>query len=411
MRASGDTLVVKMRQSALDQICSLANLEACWREILSKSRNKSSCGVDGVTIQQFDREWKGNLSRIQERLRKEYTFSRLRAIDIVKPDSDKRRIICIPTIADRVVQKALLRLMEPYAFKMGLVNSISYGFVKDPSGKPRGIEQARNQAKRYREQYPWVLKTDIQSFFDSIPRDDVFRRAQRYFRFRSIHPLIKSAICCEIDDRDSYIRRICRDSGIEPGKGLRQGMPLSPFFSSIVLKEFDEELSKRGVIAIEYADDIVAFGVSEAQCEDYRALIENRLAKVDLKLSKPKTALHGPSDPVSFLGLVLSLDQRGRAKLEITEDQIKKIQKKFTVYHDFSYVVSKNMTAFSLYNHLTSMKIGYRFAYGVADNHQRLYDRLELMVTNCMESAFSSVLGKNIVKRLTTQKRSFLGLP
>ncbi|KVD38210.1 hypothetical protein WI84_12970 [Burkholderia ubonensis] len=119
-------------------------------------------------------------------------------------------------------------LSDRYADRFA--NKISYGFVKD-----RGVKKAVHDACEIRAKYGWVYKTDITSFFDSIDRLHLERALKAVIRERSLHPLLVQAIGCEIfATKGSVAKRINR-LGIKAGRGVRQGMQLSPFFSNIML--------------------------------------------------------------------------------------------------------------------------------------------------------------------------------
>lgn len=90
--------------------------------------------------------------------------SALAVFALEKPGKDQYRIICIPTIKDRLIQKSLLRLLENRGFKFE--TKISYGYSRKKS-----VQRALLHAKQLRNEKPWVYKTDIKSFFDVIPRD------------------------------------------------------------------------------------------------------------------------------------------------------------------------------------------------------------------------------------------------
>uniref|UniRef100_UPI001F1392BC reverse transcriptase domain-containing protein n=1 Tax=Alcaligenes xylosoxydans xylosoxydans TaxID=85698 RepID=UPI001F1392BC len=96
--------------------------------------------------------------------------------------------------------------------------------------------------------------------------EELIRRVQSLVRESSLHQLLRSAVSCEVGAVErSHQRRISK-LGIRSGIGIRQGMPLSPFFSNVLLREFDEALVKRQYQAVRYADDLIFFADSEAEC-------------------------------------------------------------------------------------------------------------------------------------------------
>ncbi len=138
--------------------------------------------------------------------------------------------------------------------KKWLVNKVNYGFV---SGG--GVEKAVSEAINQRAAKPWVFKTDITKFFDLINRDLLRAKLKALVRQTSAHPLLLSAIACEvIPTRRSEMEKLSK-LGIKPGRGVRQGMPLSPFFANLFLADFDRESTERGIPMLRYADDLICF--------------------------------------------------------------------------------------------------------------------------------------------------------
>ena len=124
---------------------------------------------------------------------------------------------------------------------------------------------------------------------------------------RSLEPLIRGAINCEVDTSDSAIRRVLHDNGITKGKGLRQGMPLSPILSNFVLRDFDRAYGNNGYHLVRYADDLIVLGESRAKCQQIQDFTVLELRKLGLKVSETKTMICSPTEPVEFLGMELGL--------------------------------------------------------------------------------------------------------
>ena len=110
-----------------------------------------------------------------------------------------------------------------------------------------------------------------------------------------------------MDGSDPFFGGVLSDNGIEAGRGLRQGMPLSPILSNFLLRDFDRAFSERGHALVRYADDLVVFASSRDECETIQELTEFELAKLKLQFSPGKTEICGPHEPVEFLGMELGL--------------------------------------------------------------------------------------------------------
>jgi retron-type reverse transcriptase len=245
-----------MAATALDRLISEANLRDVWKEYRPRAKN-SAPGVDGITPKQFNDNLTEQIASIRKKVSDGYFFSALRAVSVPKKDPTKFRIICVPTIQDRVVQRALLRVIERRASRLRIANDVSFGFVKDTDSTKRGAPAARAVAIQRRQTKQWVFKADISAFFDRINRRDLIVNFRRSFQLKSLMPLVEAAIACEVDASDPRIKRILNENGIKIGEGLRQGMPLSPILSNFVLRDFDQAFVAARYDLVRYADDLI----------------------------------------------------------------------------------------------------------------------------------------------------------
>ncbi len=150
-----------MASTALDRLISVANLRDVWKDYKPRAKG-SAPGVDGITPKQFDDNLTQRIVLIRAEVVDGYTFSALRGVSVPKKDPTKFRMICVPTIQDRVVQRALLRVIEGKATRLRIANDVSFGFVKDTPDTKRGTTAARAAAIRHRQAKPWVFKADIE---------------------------------------------------------------------------------------------------------------------------------------------------------------------------------------------------------------------------------------------------------
>ena len=152
-----------MAATACSRLMTARNLHETWKANWHRVKN-STAGVDGITPKQFDEALQANIRLIRDDIRSGYNYSDLRGVRAPKKDPSKFRIICVPTVRDRLVQRVLLESIEKKATKLGIANDVSFGFVKDsPTGK-RGTTAARAAAIRHRQNKGWVFKTDITAF-------------------------------------------------------------------------------------------------------------------------------------------------------------------------------------------------------------------------------------------------------
>ncbi|MBV8736016.1 MAG: hypothetical protein JO007_01910 [Alphaproteobacteria bacterium] len=118
------------------------NLAAIWKDYWG-DHHKSAPGTDGVTPQKFNEDLQKNLRSLRTDLCNGYTYSALRGLSFPKKDPSKKRLICIPTVRDRLVQRALLKVIESKTPQLGIANEVSFGFVRRING---GAHNARKIA-------------------------------------------------------------------------------------------------------------------------------------------------------------------------------------------------------------------------------------------------------------------------
>ena len=265
-----------MSVAARERFFAAANMRQIWKDAWQRVKH-SAPGVDGITPQQFNDDLTARIRFIRTEIKEGYSFSPLRGVRAPKKDPTKFRIICVPTVQDRLVQRVLLQALEQRATVLGIVNDVSFGFVKDVGTIRRGTSGARTAAIKHRQAKPWAFKTDITAFFDRIDRPALVDDLRRTFRLSSLHFLVERAIRCEVDEHDPRVRRVLHDNGICRGVGLRQGMPLSPLLSNFVLRSFDAAFAKAGFDMVRYADDLVVLCSSRTECEDVEAFAREKL--------------------------------------------------------------------------------------------------------------------------------------
>jgi retron-type reverse transcriptase len=249
--------------------------------------------LDDETLLDFGRNPDGTCRQLSHSVRANgaYQFSDLRAVLVPKGDS-KDRVICIPTVRDRVFQRALNDYLAN-GDRCGLNNKSSFGFIPG-----RSVEKAAARARELRRTLPWAYKTDISSFFDAIDRQLLAERIRRQVRDRSLHKCLIAASECEIKATSASNAKRIAKAGIQAGRGVRQGMPLSPFFANLILKDFDRLIEYADINMVRYADDLICFAGSQNACEDIHGHVRESLAREKLQIPDPgsnsKTQIYAP---------------------------------------------------------------------------------------------------------------------
>ncbi len=315
-------------------------------------------------------------------------------------------MICVPTVQDRIVQRALLNfLSDRYADR--LANKISYGFVTN-----RGVKKAVHDACEIRAKYGWVYKTDIASFFDSIGRLHLERALKAVIRERSLHPLLVQAIGCEISATKGSVAKRINRLGIKAGRGVRQGMPLSPFFSNIMLAGFDRAIAQQGLRAVRYADDLIFFASSRGECEGVAEFCAHHLAPIGLTVPPvepgSKSVIYEPDQAAEFLGVSLVRHQSSY-RLELTQEQIVAIRDDLLKLGSVQELVTRGVALPKLGHTLMLRRNGYLAAYDMCHNVEDLGRELDKLEQRVLRRIYSEGLGIELAK-LPPVARNFLGL-
>ncbi|MCS3928103.1 group II intron reverse transcriptase/maturase [Bradyrhizobium elkanii] len=392
------------------RILSKANLFAAWRGSRDSTSDPGRPGIDGITAEQFALRIDERLATLAADLRSgKYHPSRLKPVFIPKPNSDKDRLICIPVIRDRVVQKAIVNYLVTKD-KLPIENEFSFGFI---AGK--GTSNALDRALDLRRKYDWCLKTDIEAFFDRITRSEAKTRVTKALRNSSLTPLIHSFIDCEIRETKFTRPKLVKQE-IMRGRGLRQGMPLSPLLANLVLSDFDASFRAQKIEMVRYADDLLLFFHSKRATQDGFEFVRSRLAEQGLTIPElgdesSKTQIVAPRQPVTFLGLELVyLESTGRYEKRVGRRQIAKIERRLEEQYSFENLrkerVNFQQANVDLWRSISSYLSIYRGTY----DFPTVDSELRRIARKVIEGLFEDVFGADILKRVTPEGREFLGL-
>lgn len=285
-----ETAVKKRKWCSLcDKVYAPANLERAWAKVRS---NKGAGGVDRESIASFEAEKDQHLREVHRLLKeKRYEPLSLRRVYIPKGNGEKRPL-GIPTVRDRVVQQALLNILEPI-FEPTF-HEHSYGFRPNRSTHT-ALEHVVTSMRGGKE---WVLEIDIRKYFDTVN-----------------HEQLLDAVNEEVSDGSvlQLIRMFLESGVMEEGVGWKateegtpQGGVISPLLANIYLNRFDWEMAKRGHDTVRYADDAVVLCGNREEAErafaDVRKMLEGKLC---LRLHPEKTRIvyhkEGSFDFVGFL--------------------------------------------------------------------------------------------------------------
>lgn len=284
------------------------NFYESFEDFLKKNRKNydKKYHTNYISIKEFESNINVQLELILKSIENQsYRFQNLYPIIIEnkKNPTKKPRLICIPTVKDRLVQMILINYISQH-----LKHELSILKSNDFSVSGVGIFKARQKARDLRNTKPFVLKTDISSFFDNLVRATLLKEIQQNMPPDILH-LFESIILCDPSIPYEYTREHNSLIRTKIGKGVRQGMPLSPLLASFYLNDFDEWLTKKKYKHVRYADDLIFFLDSEQQCNEVFEQVFQELSKLGLTLpeidEKSKTQIIAEKETVNFLGLDL----------------------------------------------------------------------------------------------------------
>jgi len=284
------------------------NLWAAYRRVVE---NKGSAGVDGVGVSEFKDWLKEHWPTVKAALLAgSYQPQAVRAVQIPKP-SGGVRVLGIPTVVDRLIQQALLQVMQPI-FDPGFSKS-SYGF------RPRrSAHQAVQAAQKYvRSGQRWVVDLDLEKFFDRVNHDILMSRVARGVKDKRVLKLIRR-----------YLEAGVMHDGLtqQRTEGTPQGGPLSPLLSNILLNDLDRELERRGHMFCRYADDcnvyVRSLTAAEHAMTQITQFVENKLR---LRVNRDKSACARPWQR-KFLGY--SMTAQKQTRVTIATESLKRLRSK-----------------------------------------------------------------------------------
>jgi RNA-directed DNA polymerase len=260
--------------------------------------NEGAAGVDHQTVEQFQEKHLDELRRLEADLRDEqYRPQAVRRVWISKLGSTDKRPLGIPTVRDRVVQTALLHVLEPI-FDVTFADH-SYGFRHG-----RGCHHALERVEALlQEGCVYVVDADLKSYFDTIPKDRLLARVREKVS----------------DSRLLRLLTMFLDQGVldglhewTPEKGTPQGAVISPLLANIYLNPLDHLMAGAGFAMVRYADDFVILCRTREAADRALAIVQGWVEDNGLTLHPTKTKIvDARTEGFDFLGYTF----RGRLRL------------------------------------------------------------------------------------------------
>jgi RNA-directed DNA polymerase len=265
--------------------------------------NKGTAGVDGQRFEDIEAYgevcWLGELA---QRLRsKTYEPQAVKRVWIPKPNSEKLRPLGVPTITDRVVQTALLLVLDPI-FEADLApEQYAYRSDRGAHDAVRAVHSLLNTGHTH------VVDADLSGYFDSIPHAELLKCVARRVIDRHILRLIKAWLVAPVDEGDGRGGTTRSRANRNNKRGTPQGSPTSPLLSNLYMRRFIEGWRRQGLEQrwaariVNYADDFVI--CCKHGAADALAAMRKMMERLMLTVNEDKTHLcQIPRERFDFLG-------------------------------------------------------------------------------------------------------------
>jgi RNA-directed DNA polymerase len=254
------------------------------REAYFGLKREAAAGVDGETWQIYGEQLEGNLADLSDRLRRgAYRAQPVRRVFIPKPDG-RQRPLGVTTLEDKVVQRALVMVLN-CIYEVDFLG-FSYGFR--PGRKPHDALDALCLGIE-RKRVNWVLDADIRGFFDAIDHEMLVKLIEHRIADRRVVRLIQKWLTAGVLVDGEWV---CSE------KGTPQGGGISPLLANIYLHYvFDlwvhdwRRQATGDVIVVRYADDFIVGFQHEQEARRFLTELRARLAEHRLELHPEKTRL------------------------------------------------------------------------------------------------------------------------
>lgn len=251
-----------------------------WEAYKKVKANRGAAGVDGQSLTDFEKDLKGNLYKLWNRMSSgSYFPPPVRLVEIPKGNTGKTRPLGIPTVSDRIAQMVVKLMLEPHVEPH--FHKDSYGYRPGKSALDAvGVTRQRCWRRN------WVIDLDIKGFFDNLDWDLVMRAVRHHTQVPWILLYVERWLRAPVQHADGRLE--------ERTKGSPQGSVISPLLSNLFMHYAFDEWLRRNFPAVQfarYADDAVVHACSLTEAEKLLTAIRSRLAECGLELHPEKTKI------------------------------------------------------------------------------------------------------------------------
>jgi len=278
-----------MPATLLQQMLEITNLRSAWDAV---AQNHGMPGVDHLSIPAWRRDWETRLVQLSREVRSNrYHPGRLRKVQIPKKEPGQWRTLHVPTVSDRVLQRATLQVLMPFYETLFL--DCSYGYRPN-----RGIRQALQRILHYRDAgCAWVLDADIDECFDSLDHELLFDFLRADLADDSLLGLIAAWL-------QPMLKIHCGAA-----RGVPMGAPISPLLANVYLHRLDAGLVAHGRHVVRYADDFIVLTGRQNRLDDIHQETGELLNRLKLIFEPNKTSLTSFEQGFTFIGVRFLGDQ------------------------------------------------------------------------------------------------------
>lgn len=337
--------------SLMEKVTERYNLFCALQKV---QRNKGSAGIDGMSVDDLPAFLKQHWLSIKEQLLSgSYQPKAVKQVLIPKPDGSKRKL-GIPTVLDRLIQQALLQVLQPEWDKT--FSHSSFGFRPN-----RSAHQAVKSSEAYiNDNHHWVVDMDLEKFFDRVNHEVLMHRVKTRIEDKRVLALI-----------NKYLKAgaFAANQWIEAKEGTPQGGPLSPLLANLLLDDLDKELEGRSLKFVRYADDCNIYVKSERAAKRVLSSISLWLEKkLKLTVNTRKSAVDRPWKR-NFLGFTFT----GR-------EAVKRVKVSDKSFKQFKYAIRKitrrtrGRTMYHIVSDLREYLLGWKGYFGISKVKSTMID-------------------------------------
>ena len=301
----------------IEQILTRKNLLQAMHQV---QRNHGSAGVDHMPVTKLTELMSIDKEELTGKVRSgKYLPQSILGVEIPKGNG-KTRLLGIPTVTDRLLQQAVLQVINA-RFEYEFSES-SFGFRPNKS-----LHQAVMKAQGYiNDGFQYIVDIDLKTFFDEVDHCYLLQLLYRKIKCPATLRLIRKWLRSPIQINGKLVKR---------RKGVPQGSPLSPLLSNIMLHELDRELERQGLRFVRYADDFSIYVKNKATARKVGNNIYRFLkTKLKLSINREKSGIRRPVQfTILGFGFVPTYvkGERGKYQLVISEKSWEKLKQKLKI--------------------------------------------------------------------------------